>query len=442
MRSIIRSKYEPVTGDYHDKIVYDPVWGKIWLFDCDGTFLDMSKTNVIVVNEAGDSDTYAISQQFVTNAISDLNTSINNVDEASQIRAATIEAGLEQAVEELEAGIENATAEAIRRETQLANTLNAHVNVLDNDIENLTTVTNNLTDLINTVNRTAVFDVRLVNNDSLALSVTDGTQTSQTTIREASATRNGLMSTAAFNQLAANTEAIAHLQNAGLYRGSFETLADAPTATPSEEFIGGEAFNNDFISVQHAEYQGETGIARYRIAVNNSVVSYAFEAFIDKEIQNFTEGHAGLIVGGTADGTVAAQANGVGKVNGWDAMADDVTDAVSDIAALDTRVDDVEDDITSLSADVAAAQGNISTLQTNVSNLQSSVATNTQNISNNTTDITSLKNKAVEGSTQTTLGANSEALLTAAGMMNHWVDVTQSGMPANPDANTFYYTTA
>lgn len=66
MRTIIRNNYDPHIGDYHSRIVHDEVRNKIWLFDCDGVYLDMSKTNIIVVDEEGDSREFAISQRFVT----------------------------------------------------------------------------------------------------------------------------------------------------------------------------------------------------------------------------------------------------------------------------------------------------------------------------------------------------------------------------------------
>lgn len=442
MRNITRSKYIPKIGDYHNMIVHDPVWGKIWLFDCDGVFLDMSKTNVIVANEAGESEEFAISQKFTTDAINNLTSSINGVDEDSQIRDATIEAGLEQAVSELEAGIENATAEAIRRETQISNTLGTRINTLDRGFETLTTVTNNLTTLVATINRTAVFDVTVGTGSSLTLSVTDGSQTTTTTLREANASKNGLMSSEAYNQLVQNTEDIQHLQNAGLYRGSFEYLTDAPDHTPSAAFIGGEAYTNDFISVQNAEHAGETGIARYRILVESGAVTYNFEAFIDRDIANFTEGSPGLIVGGTADGEVGAQANGTGKVNGWDTLTGDVSDLQSDLSTLSDTVDGLSDDVSDIADDVSDLQGDMTTAQSDITNAQGDIADNALAISGNTSAISTINGKAVEATTQTTIGANSEALLTAAGMMNHWVDITQSGMPANPDANTFYYTVA
>lgn len=54
--------------------------------------------------------------------------------------------------------------------------------------------------------------------------------------------------------------------------------------------------------------------------------------------------------------------------------------------------------------------------------------------------IAAINNKAVQGVTDTTIGNNTAGLLTAAGAMRQWVDITNTGLPANPDPYTFYYT--
>lgn len=56
------------------------------------------------------------------------------------------------------------------------------------------------------------------------------------------------------------------------------------------------------------------------------------------------------------------------------------------------------------------------------------------------TAIGALGSKDVQAATDTTLATNTEPLLTVKGMMRQWVDITQSGLPADPDPDTFYYT--
>lgn len=441
MRNITRNNYDPHIGDYHNRIVHDEARGKIWLFDCDGVFLDMSKTNVRVVNEYGQSEEYAIGQKFFTDEMAATNATIITVDEASQARDADITNDLNEATETLQANINTVNTNAITRDTQLANTLNAHVTALDNDVENLTDITTQNAANITTINSTAVFGVTLNQGENISLAVVDGGQTTTTTIREAASNRSGLMPASSYAQVVKNTEDIQKLQNAGLYRGSFATVADAPTSTPDPAFIGGEAYPNDVVTIREATFEGETGVARYRISVGTGgAVTYSFDHFIDKDIANFSLNNPGLIVGSNADGEVGATSAGKGTVNGWSQVKADISANTDDIATNAQNITTNTSDITALGTRMTTAETAATSLTTRVTTAEENITTNTQNISANSTGIAAIKAKAVEASTPTTIGSNTEGLLTASGMMNHWVDITESGLPQNPDANTFYYT--
>lgn len=442
MRNITRSNYTPKIGDYHNMIVHDPVLGKIWLFDCDGVYLDMSKTNVTVVDEYGVSPEYAASQRLVTATKDDLNERITGVDEASHERDDVLDGKIDREVDTLEGSIAGVDRDSKSRDQSITDDYTRKYNSLDNDIETLTRVTDGLTTTVENIERTAVFGVTLNQSDGtkVTLSVNDGGTATNTDIRNAGTNQSGLMAAADYNQLQSNTVAIQHLQNSGLYRGSFDTLADAPTTTPDEAFIGGEIFQNDFISVQHASHEGQTGIARYRASVNGSAVSYDFEAFIDEDIANFTEGNPGLIVGGTADGSVKAESDGTGSVNGWTTVKNDIstnagniTNLGNDLGNLANRVGTAEGNITSLDTRMGTAEGNITGLTTRVGTAEG-------NITSNANAIAALQNKGVQATTDTTIGTNTENLLTVKGMSRQWVDITQSGLPVSPDPDTFYYT--
>lgn len=423
-------------------VVHDPVLGKIWLFDCDGVFLDMSKTNVTVVDEYGESAEYAASQSLVTRTKDNLTTQIEGVDGASHERDDALDRKIDQKVQTLEETISGVDARSWSRDQAITDDYTAKYQSLDNDIETLTRVTNGLTTDVENIERTAVFGVTVNQSDGakIILSVNDGGTTTNTQLRDAGSAQSGLMSAADYNQLQQNTTDIQHLQNSGLYRGSFELLTDAPTTTPDPAFIGGEIYQNDFIAVQHAEYQGETGIARYRAAVNGSVVSYNFEAFIDKDIANFTTGNPGLIVGGTADGSVEAKSDGTGEVVGWSTVKNDIsanagniTQLSTDLGNLTNRVGTAEGNITSLDTRMGTAEGNITGLTTRMGTAEG-------NITSNGNAISTLQGKGVQATTDTTLNANTEKLLTVKGMMRQWVDITQTGLPVSPDPDTFYYT--
>lgn len=438
MRNITRSNYTPHIGDYHNMVVHDPVLGKIWLFDCDGVFLDMSKTDVTVVDEYGESVDYAASQRLVTDAY---NKAVA-VDTASHERDDALDLKIDQAVLALEGEDERIERESKSRDQALEDDYTQKYQSLDNDIETLTRVTDGLTTDVENIERTAVFGVTLNQSDgsAIVLSVNDGGTTTNTPIREAGAAQNGLMSAADYNQLQQNTTDIQHLQNSGLYRGSFDLLTDAPTTTPDPAFIGGEIFQNDFIAVQHASHEGETGIARYRATVNGSAVTYNFEAFIDKDIANFTTNNPGLIVGGTLDGSVEAKSDGTGEVVGWSTVKNDIstnagniTQLTTDLGNLTNRVGTAEGNITSLDTRMGAAEGNITGLTTRMGTAEG-------NITANGNAISTLQGKGVQATTDTTLNANTENLLTVKGMMRQWVDITQTGLPASPDPDVFYYT--
>ena len=54
--------------------------------------------------------------------------------------------------------------------------------------------------------------------------------------------------------------------------------------------------------------------------------------------------------------------------------------------------------------------------------------------------IAGIGSKGVQAETDTTIAENNEKLLTVKGMMRQYVDITNTGLPSDPDPNTFYYT--
>ena len=82
----------------------------------------------------------------------------------------------------------------------------------------------------------------------------------------------------------------------------------------------------------------------------------------------------------------------------------------------------------------------LGTAEGNITGLTTRMGTAEGNITSNANAITALQNKGVQAATDTTIGVNTEKLLTVKGMTRQWVDITQSGLPASPDPDTFYYT--
>ena len=442
MRNITRSNYDPHIGDYHNVIVHDPVRGKIWLFDCDGVFLDMSKTNVTVVDEYGESVEYAASQRLVTDTHDTLDTKIDGVDEASHGRDDILDDKIDGEIELRASEDARLDREAKAREQEMTDDYTAKYQSLDNDIETLTRVTDGLTTDVEQLERTAVFSAVINQNDQAKIDyiVNDGGVSTTTTIRNANANQNGLMPAASYNQIAENTDAIQHLQNAGLYRGSFATINDAPTHTPNPAFVNGEIFNNDYVSIQTATHEGETGSARFRAFVDaNNDVTYTFEIFIDKDIKNFTTGNSGLIVGGTADGSVSANQDGTGSVAGWNTVKNDIANNAQAISDNTDAIDDLEDRVDDAEADISGLDGRMTTAEENITALGTRMGTAEGNITTNANAITTINNKGVQATTDTTLGTNTENLLTVKGMLRQFVDITNTGLPASPDPDVFYY---
>lgn len=100
MRTIIRDNYEPHLNDYHDKIVKDEVNNRIWLFDCDGVYLNVSRTWLKVVNELGENDeNFVPSQALITRLIEEARADM--VAEAEARQSADTE--LTERIDKLEA---------------------------------------------------------------------------------------------------------------------------------------------------------------------------------------------------------------------------------------------------------------------------------------------------------------------------------------------------
>lgn len=284
MRNITRNNYTPHIGDYHNMIVHDEVLGKVWLFDCDGVFLDMSKTNVTVVDDYGESTEYAASQRLVTATKDALTERIGEAETASQERDAALDAKIDDEVDTLEQEIASVESESIARDNALEADYTQKYNTLDNDIEALTRTTDNLATDIEDINRTAVFGVTLNQNDNakITMTVVDGGATTNTDIRNASSTRSGLMTAANYNQVQQNTSDItAETAARQAADNNLQSEIDAIVASSDvKDIVGTKADlnnydtstlgNNDIIKVLQDESQNdETTYYRWSTATSS-----------------------------------------------------------------------------------------------------------------------------------------------------------------------------
>lgn len=71
MRTIIRNNYTPVINDYHDTDVYDEAQNKIWRFDCDGVFLDISSSVPVLDDEMSDESENGVKNKVIKKYVDD-----------------------------------------------------------------------------------------------------------------------------------------------------------------------------------------------------------------------------------------------------------------------------------------------------------------------------------------------------------------------------------
>ena len=101
MRTIIRDNYDPQAGEYHETIVVDEAREKRWLFDCDGVYHDITKTQV--VSERGGSEEYAASQKWVTEEVVALEGAIADEEQARKDADAALQDNIDAEIADREA---------------------------------------------------------------------------------------------------------------------------------------------------------------------------------------------------------------------------------------------------------------------------------------------------------------------------------------------------
>lgn len=92
------------------------------------------------------------------------------------------------------------------------------------------------------------------------------------------------------------------------------------------------------------------------------------------DIPVFTAETPGLIKGSTADGTVAAETDGTGSVNGWDTVK--------------TSINNNTESIGTINGEISTIQGTISGIETDISGLNSTMNTKQNNITSITVTLT------------------------------------------------------
>ena len=80
------------------------------------------------------------------------------------------------------------------------------------------------------------------------------------------------------------------------------------------------------------------------------------------DIPMFTTETPGLIKGSTADGTVAAEADGTGSVNGWDNVKTTLSNHTESIGTIQSSLSTVEGEVAGLSADILTKNNKLNTV--------------------------------------------------------------------------------
>ena len=106
------------------------------------------------------------------------------------------------------------------------------------------------------------------------------------------------------------------------------------------------------------------------------------------DIPMFTSDTPGLIKGNTADGTVAAETDGTGSVNGWDNVKTTLNNHTESIGTIQSSLSTVEGEVAGLTTDIQTKNDKLNavTVTLTVEGWDSSAQTQTVSASNVTTD--------------------------------------------------------
>ena len=104
------------------------------------------------------------------------------------------------------------------------------------------------------------------------------------------------------------------------------------------------------------------------------------------DIPMFTSETPGLIKGNTADGTVAAEADGTGSVNGWDNVKTTLSNHTESIGTIQSSLSTVEGEVAGLSADILTKNDKLNTVTVTLTVAGWSGTTQTVAASNVTAD--------------------------------------------------------
>lgn len=229
-------------------------------------------------------------------------------------------------------------------------TINNQITTINNDITNIQNQISNDTNKITSIESTLNQEITDRQNQNV-VSIKGGQGSDQTqlvlekqdgtkllgSIPLVSSTKNGLMTSAAFNQITANKNDIATLKNqGGHYIGrSFSTKAalDAYTIPSSVKLY-------DWTFVQDDETHNGA-LTKYLFDGTNFIYTYTIE---NDPIAIATKTKAGIVLSSDAKGQISVDVNGIMRLNGYDDIITDISGKVDKVSGKGLSTNDYTND--------------------------------------------------------------------------------------------------
>lgn len=229
-------------------------------------------------------------------------------------------------------------------------TINNQITTINNDITNIQNQISNDTNKITSIESTLNQEITDRQNQNV-VSIKGGQGSDQTqlvlekqdgtkllgSIPLVSATKNGLMTSAAFNQITANKNDIATLKNqGGHYIGrSFATKAalDAYTIPSSVKLY-------DWTFVQDDETHNGA-LTKYLFDGTNFIYTYTIE---NDPIAIATKTKAGIVLSSDTNGQISVDVNGIMRLNGYDDIITDISGKVDKVSGKGLSTNDYTND--------------------------------------------------------------------------------------------------
>lgn len=149
---------------------------------------------------------------------------------------------------------------------------------------------------------------------------TGATSTKNIPLTVASSTKAGVMNSATFDAVKANSS------NIQMILGGMVAVNGLPSAPTQAELTTAWEQASGFDTPSNYAKILDIDNSKYWTYYTNLSSWYASSADIQVDVSTFTNSSEGLIMGSTTPGQVYAESNGTGSVNGWDTLSANVAD--------------------------------------------------------------------------------------------------------------------